>query len=92
MVLRSKALRIALSKNFWHKDTLTYCAGDGDAINSWMRSIFHATRLGIPVWIFGYSTKRVPDIATFRKQYIIDFGIMKERLIQFASNLWRIYW
>jgi len=66
---------------------LTYCAGDGDAINSWMRGIFHATRLGIPVWIFGYSTKRVPDIATFRKQYDIDFGIMKERLIQFASNI-----
>lgn len=66
---------------------IVYCAGNGDNKSTWARCIAHATRLGIPAWIVGYSPNRVDDLEEFRNNYIQDFNNMKELFVQFANNV-----
>lgn len=66
---------------------IVYCAGNGDNKSTWARCIAHATRLGIPAWIIGYSPNRVDDLEKFRSNYIQDFNDMKELFVQFANNI-----
>lgn len=65
---------------------IVYCAGNGDNKSTWMRAIYHGTRLGLPVWIFGYATNRVDDLQKFREEYIEEFNELKSVLLQFAFN------
>ena len=65
---------------------ITYCAGNGDNKSTWMRALYHGTRLNIPVWIFGYAPNRVDDLKSFREDFIEDFNELKEVMIQFAFN------
>lgn len=65
---------------------IVYCAANGDNKSSWMRAIYHGTRLNIPVWFIGYSANRVDDLQEFRENYIEDFNELKSVVIQFANN------
>lgn len=66
---------------------ITYCAGNGDNMQSWARGISHGTKKGLTVWIFGYAPNRVPDLDEFRRDWIEDFNNMKQTFISFASNI-----
>ena len=65
---------------------ITYCAGNGDNKSTWMRALYHGTRLNLPVWIFGYAANRVDDLKKFREDFIEEFNELKEVMIQFAFN------
>jgi hypothetical protein len=65
---------------------IVYCAGNGDNKSTWMRAIYHGTRLGLPIWIFGYASNRVDDLQEFREEYIEEFNELKSVLLQFAFN------
>ena len=65
---------------------ITYCAGNGDNKSTWMRALYHGTRLSLPVWIFGYAPNRVDDLKKYREDFIVDFNELKEVMIQFAFN------
>lgn len=66
---------------------IIYCSGQGNNKATWGRAITHATKLGIPVWFIGYSTKRVKDLEEFRDDYITEFNEQKEIFIQFAREV-----
>lgn len=68
------------------KGYITYCAGNGDNKSTWMRALYHGTRLGLPVWIFGYAPNRVDDLKKYREDFITEFNELKEVMIQFAFN------
>jgi hypothetical protein len=66
---------------------LLYTADSGDAVLCWSRGIYQGTRLGLPVWIIGYSTNFHPDIYQFRRDFIDEFNKMKGYQIQNACNI-----
>jgi hypothetical protein len=66
---------------------ITYCAGNGDNKSSWMRALYHGTRLGLPVWIFGYAANRVDNLEKFRAEYINDFNELKQVMLEFAFSI-----
>lgn len=65
---------------------IVYCAGNGDNKSTWMRAVYHGTRLNIPVWVVGYATNRVDNLQKFREEYIEEFNELKAVLLQFAFN------
>lgn len=65
---------------------ITYCAGNGDNKSTWMRALYHGTRLNLPVWVFGYAPLRKDDLKKFREDFIEEFNELKEVMIQFAFN------
>ena len=66
---------------------LLYTADSGDAVLCWSRGIYQGTRLGLPVWIIGYSTNFHPDIYQFRIDFIDEFNKMKTHFKRFAANI-----
>jgi len=66
---------------------ISYCAAEGDNKSTWARAIYHGQRLGIPVWIFGYSSIRVDDLPDFRKLYMEEFEDYKSIMIDWASSI-----
>ncbi len=66
---------------------ITYCAGNGDNLQSWARGVQHGTNNQVPVWVFGYATNRVPDLVEFRKGWVDDFNSMKETFVSFANDI-----
>lgn len=66
---------------------ISYCCGAGDNKATWGRAMYHAQRLGIPVYLFGYAQKRVPDLEKFRENFIDEYNEMKSFMIQFAADL-----
>ena len=66
---------------------ITYCATDGDNLQAWARGIKYSTLYNIPVWIFGYSSTRIPNLLKFRQGYITDFETMKETVVTFSFNV-----
>ena len=66
---------------------ISYCAAEGDNKATWARAIFHGQRLGIPVWIFGYSSIRTDDLLKFRKDFITEFVDYKNIMIDWASSI-----
>ena len=66
---------------------VSYCAAEGDNKATWARAIFHGQRLGIPVWIFGYSSTRTDDLLKFRNDYETEFVDYKNIMIDWASSI-----
>ena len=66
---------------------ILYCAGQGDNKATWMRAIAHGTRLGLPVWIFGYAPTRKPDLKEFRESWVEEFNELKELCITFSEAI-----
>ena len=66
---------------------VSYCAAEGDNKATWARAIFHGQRLGIPVWIFGYSSTRTDDLLKYRDDYITEFVDYKNIMIDWASSI-----
>ncbi len=66
---------------------ISYCAAEGDNKATWARAIFHGQRLGIPVWIFGYSSTRTDDLLKYRDDYITEFVDYKNIMVDWASNI-----
>ena len=66
---------------------IIYCAGNGGNKATWMRAIYHGTRLNVPVWVIGYAPIRKNDLHKFRVDYIDEFLDTKNVLINFANNV-----
>ena len=66
---------------------ISYCAAEGDNKATWARAIFHGQRLGIPVWIFGYSSTRTDDLLKFRNDYKTEFVDYKNIMIDWAASI-----
>lgn len=66
---------------------IIYCAGEGNGKSVWARGIVNSTRLGVPTWVIGYSTKRVHDLQQFREDWIREFNETKDTFIEFAQNV-----
>ena len=66
---------------------ITYCAGEGNNKSTWQRAITHGQRLGIPVWIFGYSSGRVEDLEVFRNKWMNQFKEAKDIQIDFSKAI-----
>ena len=66
---------------------VSYCAAEGDNKATWARAIFHGQRLGIPVWIFGYSSTRTDDLLKYRDDYITEFVDYKNIMIDWAASI-----
>jgi len=66
---------------------ISYCAAEGDNKATWARAIFHGQRLGIPVFIFGYSSTRIDDLLKYRDDYITEFVDYKNIMVDWASNI-----
>lgn len=66
---------------------ITYCCGAGDNKSTWGRALAHASRLGIPVYMFGYAPNRVPDLQKFRENFISEFNEMKALMIELSAEL-----
>lgn len=66
---------------------ISYCCGAGDNKSTWGRALAHASRLGIPVYVFGYAPNRVPDLQNFRENFINEFNEMKSLMIEFAAEI-----
>ena len=66
---------------------ISYCAAEGDNKATWARAIFHGQRLGIPVWIFGYSSTRTDDLLKFRNDFQTEFVDYKNIMIDWASSI-----
>lgn len=66
---------------------LTYCAAEGNNKSTWQRAITHGQRLGIPVWIFGYSSGRVEDLKAFRNKWMNQFMEAKDIQIDFSKAI-----
>ena len=66
---------------------VSYCAAEGDNKATWARAIFHGQRLGIPVWIFGYSSTRTDDLLKFRNNFKTEFVDYKNIMIDWSSSI-----
>ena len=66
---------------------ISYCAAEGDNKATWARAIFHGQRLGIPVFIFGYSSTRIDDLLKYRDDYITEFVDYKNIMIDWAASI-----
>ena len=71
-----------LSQGYIH-----FCAHRGDAVGAWLKGIYRAGQLGLPIWFIGYAANLEDNLEEFRSEWIEEFVTCKENVITFAYNL-----
>ena len=66
---------------------ILFCAHRGDAVGAWLKGIFRAGQLGLPIWFIGYAANLEDNLEEFRSEWIREFVECKENVITFAYNL-----
>ena len=66
---------------------ILFCAHRGDAVGAWLKGIYRAGQLGLPIWFIGYAANLEDNLEEFRSEWIEEFVTCKENVITFAYNL-----
>ena len=66
---------------------ILFCAHRGDAVGAWLKGIYRAGQLGLPIWFIGYAANLEDNLEEFRSEWIEEFVACKENVITFAYNL-----
>ena len=67
---------------------ILFAAHRGDAVGAWLKGIYRAGQLGLPIWILGYAANLPDDtLKVFREEWIREFVECKENVIAFAYNI-----
>ena len=66
---------------------ILFCAHRGDAVGAWLKGIYRAGQLGLPIWFIGYAANLEDNLEEFRSEWIEEFVDCKENVITFAYNL-----
>jgi|TARA_B100000424_G_C22918550_1_gene488737 hypothetical protein len=70
---------------------ILYASDRGDALRAWGSGINKTIRWGTPIWVLGYSNKRVTDLLAWRETFIEEFLAYKQTMIQFAHQTAKVW-